>query len=360
MPRNITAPPLTEAELAAIASVDEIEAQGRARMTPPLRDYIDSPAGSGAGLQVNREGFAAWLFRPRILRDVRTIELATTVLGHPVRTPVLLGASALHRLSHDDGELATARAVAAEGSLMMLSTSSSTPVEAVVPVAGNAWMQLYWMTDRGVTRAIVERAEAAGVQALALTVDAPRLGWREREAQHGDWDTGGVVQVHLPDPWPEGLAIESGLTWADLDWLRGITRLPIVLKGVLTAEDARIAADTGIPAVVVSNHGGRQIDYAQSPIDALPAIADAVGDRMELYLDSGVRRGTDVVKALALGARAVFLGRQVHWALALGGEAGVQRLLALVNGELRSAMGILGVTRVDALSRDAVVRRPGW
>ncbi|MFO1539941.1 MAG: alpha-hydroxy acid oxidase, partial [Chloroflexota bacterium] len=250
--------------------------------------------------------------------------------------------------------------VAAAGSLMMLSTSSSTPVEAVAPAAGNTWMQLYWMNDRGITRALVERAEAAGVHALALTVDAPRLGWREREARHGDWETGGVVQVHLPDPWPDGLAIEAGLTWRDLDWLRGITRLPIVLKGVLTAEDARIAADEGIPGIVVSNHGGRQIDFAQSAIDALPPISDAVGDRVELYLDSGVRRGTDVLKALALGARAVFLGRPVHWALALGGEAGVRRLFALVDGELGSAMGILGAASLDALGPDAVVRRPGW
>lgn len=360
MPHNITEPPLTEAELAAIASVEDLEERARARMTPPLRDYIDSWAGSGAGMRVNREAFAGWLFRPRVLRDVRTIDLSTTVLGRPVRTPVLLGASALHRLSHDEGERATARAAAAAGSLMMLSTSSSTPVEEVAPLAGNSWMQLYWMNDRAITRALVERAEAAGVHALALTVDAPRLGWRELEARHGDWETGGVVQVHLPDPWPAGLAIESGLTWADLDWLRGITRLPIVLKGVLTAEDARIAADTGIPGLVVSNHGGRQIDFAQSPIDAIGPIADAVGDRMELYLDSGVRRGTDVLKALALGARAVFLGRQVHWALALGGEAGLRRLFALVNGELASAMGILGVTRPDAVPRDAVVRRPGW
>lgn len=352
---TIVGTPLTAEELGRVWSVDEIEALARERMVPALWDYIASWAGSGEGIRINREAWAGWRIRPRILRDVAAMDLSTEVLGRRLRTPVLLGASALHRLSHPDGELATARAATAAGSLMMLSTSSSTSIEEVGAVAADRWMQLYWMNDREVTRDIVARAEAAGFHAIALTVDAPRLGWREQEYRRGDWDTGGVDQVILPNPWPPGLAIDPSITWRSLDWLRGITRLPVVLKGVLSAEDAAIAASEGIPGIVVSNHGGRQVDYAIAPIDALPAIADAVAGSVELYLDSGVRRGTDVLKALALGARAVFVGRPVHWGLATGGEAGVARVLELIGAELSNAMGICGAARIADLRPELLV-----
>jgi len=356
---HVTGPWLSPDEVSGLWSVDEIERAARERMSAPLRDYLDGWAGSGEGARINREGFSRWLFRPRILHDVREIDLGTTVLGQPVRTPILLGASALHRLSHPDGELATARAARAAGSLVMLSTSTSTPPEEVAAVGAPGWMQLYWMNDRGITRAIVERAEAAGFSALALTVDAPRLGWRPLEYRNGDWETHGVAQTVFPDPWPEGLAIEAGLTWRTLDWLRGITRLPIVLKGVMTPEDAAIAAAEGYPAIVVSNHGGRQLDHAMSSIEALPAVTDAVAGRAEIYLDSGVRWGTDVLKALALGARAVFVGRPVHWGLAVGGEAGVARVISLLSDELRNAMGLCGITRPEDATRAIVAPRAG-
>jgi isopentenyl diphosphate isomerase/L-lactate dehydrogenase-like FMN-dependent dehydrogenase len=241
---------------------------------------------------------------------------------------------------------------------MMLSTSTSTPPEAVGEVGPERWMQLYWMTDREITRDIVRRAEASGFRALALTVDAPRIGWREMEFRLGDWDVQGIPQSLFPDPFPPGLKVESTLTWRSLDWLRGITSLPIVLKGVMTSEDAVIAADEGIPAIIVSNHGGRQLDHAMASLDALVPIADAVGDRMELYLDSGVRRGTDVLKALALGARGVFLGRPVHWALATGGEPALSRMLELINGELTSAMAICGASGIARIERAMLAPRP--
>jgi 4-hydroxymandelate oxidase len=298
------------------------------------------------------------VFRPRILVDISSIDLGVTVLGRRLRTPVLLGASALHRLSHPDGELATGRAAAAHGSLMMLSASTSTTPEEVAGVVPDRWMQLYWMNDKELTRDIVQRAEAAGFQAIALTVDAPYLGWRETEFRLGDWDLGEVKQMIFPDPWPTGLAIDRTLTWRSLDWLRGVTSLPIVLKGVVTPGDARTAASEGIPGILVSNHGGRQLDGAVASLDALPAVADAVGEDIELFLDSGVRRGTDVLKALALGARAVFLGRPVHWALATGGEPALSRMLELIEGELTSAMGLCGQTRADAIDRAILMPRP--
>ena len=351
-------PYLTSDELAQLYSPDEFEPLAKERVRPETHGFVSGHAGSGEGHRMNREAFGRWVFRPRVLRDVSSIDLSTTVLGRPVRTPILLGASAMHRLSHPDGEHATARAATAAGTVMMLSTSSSIPLEDLASVAENRWLQLYWMNDRAITKDIVQLAEANGYQAIALTLDAPRAGWREIEMRLGDWETGDVIQAIFPNPWPAGLAIDSTLTWRSLDWLRSITSMPIVLKGVLTAEDAAIAADEAIPGIIVSSHGGRQLDYAIASLDALPAVVDAVAGRLEIYLDSGVRRGTDVLKALALGARATFIGRPVHWALGAGGEAGLLRLLEIMNAELLSAMALCGVTSIRAVDRSVVTARP--
>jgi 4-hydroxymandelate oxidase len=353
------APPhLTPDEVARIWSVEEFEPLARERWRDETARFVSGWAGTGQGVRANRAAFERWVFRPRILHDISTIDLSVTVLGRPLRTPVLLGASALHRLSHPDGELATGRAATAAGSLMMLSTSTSTPIEQVAEVAADRWMQLYWMNDREITRDIVARADAAGFHGIALTVDAPYMGWREDERRMGSWDTGDAIQTVFPDPWPPGLAIDRSLTWRDLDWLRGITRMPIVLKGVMTPEDAAIAVTERIPGILVSNHGGRQVDGTLGSLDALPPIVEAVAGGTEIYLDSGVRRGTDVLKALALGARAVFLGRPVHWALATGGEPAVTRMLELIHGELRSVMGLCGVTRADAVDASILQAAP--
>jgi 4-hydroxymandelate oxidase len=352
------APHLTPDEVARIWSVEEFEPLARERLREETYRFVSSWAGTGTGVRINREAFDRWVFRPRILTDVSSIDLSVTVLGAQLRTPVLLAASALHRLSHPDGELATGRAATAAGSLMMLSTSTSTPPEQVAEVADHRWMQLYWMNDREITRGIVQRAEDAGFQGIALTVDAPYMGWREDEKRMGDWDTGDVIQTVFPDPWPDGLAIDRSLTWRDLDWLRGITRMPIVLKGVMTPGDAAIAVKEGIPGIIVSNHGGRQLDATEGSLDVLPAIRDAVAGGCEIYLDSGVRRGTDVLKALALGARAVFLGRPVHWALATGGQPALARMFELIHGELANAMGLCGQTRADAIDPAIVTPRP--
>lgn len=351
-------PYLTTDELEGLFSPDEFEPLAKERIRSETYAYVSGYAGTGEGHRMNLEAFGRWVFRPRILRDVSSVSLSTTVLGKSLRTPILLGASAMHRLSHPDGEFATARAATKAGTIMMLSTSSSTPLEDVAPLAEHRWMQLYWMNDLAITKDIVQRAEAHGYEAIALTLDAPCFGWREIEMRLGNWDTGDVLQANFPNPLPEGLATISTLTWRSLDWLRSITPVPIILKGILTVEDATIAAEEGFPAIIVSTHGGRQLDYLMASLDALPPIVDAVAGRLEIYLDSGVRRGTDVLKALALGAKAAIIGRPVHWALGAGGEQGLLRLLAIMNAELLSAMALCGVTSISDVKRSIISPRP--
>ena len=351
-------PYLTTHELEGLYSPDEFEPLAKERIRPETYAFVGGYAGTGEGHRLNLEAFGRWVFQPRILRDVSSVDLSTTVLGKYLRTPVLLGASAMHRLSHPDGERATARAATKAGTVMMLSASSSLSLEDVAPLAKHRWMQLYWMNDQALTKDIVQRAEAHGYEAIALTLDSPRSGWREIEMRLGDWVPGDVLQANFPTPWPEGLAINSQLTWRSLDWLRSITSMPIILKGILAVEDAKIAAEEGFPAIIVSTHGGRQLDYLTASLDALRPIVDAVAGRLEIYLDSGVRRGTDVLKALALGARATIIGRPVHWALGAGGEQGILRMLAIMNAELLSAMALCGVTSIGGVNSSIISPRP--
>ncbi len=374
-PADPSAPPAPD--LSALINLHDIEARGQERLTANALEYYRSGANDGHTLRGNVSAFARLQLRPRVLNDVSAVRLETEVLGLPLRSPVGVAPSAFHGLAHPDAELATARATAAAGSLMTLSTFSTTPIEEVAAVAqgpggeGRMWFQLYLYKNREISRDLVRRAEAAGARALVLTVDTPEVGRRESNER---------VRFHLP---PElrvpnaGLReqmarmesesgsqlvryfsglVDPALNWRDVEWLRGITRLPIVLKGILTAEDAALGAEHGAAAIWVSNHGGRQLDTAISSIEALPEVVEAVDGRAEVYLDGGVRRGTDVLKALALGARAVFLGRPIVYGLACGGEAGVARTLALLQEELRLAMVLSGQADVQALS-PRLVRR---
>jgi 4-hydroxymandelate oxidase len=305
--------------------------------------------------------------------DVSRRSLATTVLGRPVEWPVLVAPMALHGLACADAEAATARAAAAAGTVMCVSTMSNLALEQVRAAAPGArqWFQLYVQRDRQVTAELVARAAAAGYEALVLTVDAPTLGRREADLRHGFFlpphlRLGNLSLTDDAAMRGEGPADDSGLAaqftrstdpsfaWRDLAWLRGLSPLPLVLKGILRPDDARRAADAGAAAVVVSNHGGRQLDGAIAGLDALPAIAAAVGDRLELLLDGGVRRGADVLMALALGARAVLLGRPVLWGLAVGGEAGAVRVLALLRDEVDLAFALTGCGSVGEVTADLV------
>lgn len=343
-------------ELSQLFSVEEFELLARERLAPSVYEYIAGWAGTGATARANREAFSRHVLLPRVLVDVTTVTLRSAVLGHPIEIPILFAPTALHRLVHPDGELATARAAARLGTVMCVSTPSSVPLEEVAAAGRELWFQLYWFADQGVTRELIERATAAGYRAIMLTVDAPVPMWREGEMRLPLKVPPGVRAANLPD---QPLPHAPFLTWDSLDWLRSVTRLPIVLKGILAAGDARLAAENGAAAVVVSNHGGRALDWAMTTLDALPEVVEAAEGRLEVYLDGGVRRGSDVLKALALGAQAVLLGRPVLWGLGAGGEPGILRMMELIVGELASAMGLCGCRTVKEITPALLRQNPG-
>jgi 4-hydroxymandelate oxidase len=357
-------PYLGRADLDQLFSVEEFEPLAAARMHPTTYDYIRGWAGTGWTARNNAAAFGRWVFRPRVLVDVTQLDTSTTVLGTPVASPILFAPTSVHKLAHPDGEVATARAAKALDTLQVLSNGASVSLEDVAAIGPKRWFQLYWYTDPGITREQFERAAAAGYSAMVLTVDAPVIGWREGERRTVHVKPEGAVAVNLPSDTTK-LAFDTTVTWKSLDWLRSISPLPLVLKGIVRGDDARMAAEHGIDAVIVSNHGGRQLDGGIPTLDALPEVAAAAasavgtgGAPMEVYMDGGVRRGTDVVKALALGARAVLVGRAVQWGLATGGEAGILRMLELINGEFRSAMALCGATRPSEITRAMVTRNP--
>jgi 4-hydroxymandelate oxidase len=300
-----------------------------------------------------------------MLVDISQVSTATTVLGTECSMPLFVAPTAFQRTVHPDGEVAMARAAAAVGTVMCLSTFATATIEEVAEAAPGAprWFQLYWSSDRGFVRDVVGRAEAAGFTAVVLTVDLPRLGKRERDLR-----TGFLVPEELPVPAflalaeaaravsPEDIswAVDDTLTWKDLEWLRSVSSLPILVKGVLTPEDALLAAEAGAAGVVVSNHGGRQLDGVAPSLDALPAIVEAVGDRLAVLMDGGIRRGGDVVKALALGARAVLAGRPPLWGLGADGADGAQRVLELLRDELELALALCGCTSPTDVARGHV------
>jgi 4-hydroxymandelate oxidase len=317
--------------------------------------YFAGGAGDERTLRANVEAFTRWRLRPRVLVDVSAVNTATTILGAAVSMPVLVAPVALQRMAHADGEPGMARAAAAAGTIMTLSTiatSRPSEVAAAAPEAAR-WFQVYVLRDRGVTRALIDEAVAHGFRALVLTVDAPRAGRRER-----DFRTEFAVPAGIDMPavtaalgttvgvTPQEFfeLVDASLTWKSLERLAADSPLPIVLKGVHTGEDARLAAEHGAAGVVVSNHGGRQLDGVAATIDVLPEIVEAVGDRLEVLLDGGVRRGTDVLVALALGARAVLVGRPVLWGLVVDGERGARRVLELLRDEVELALTLLGAT----------------
>ena len=351
----------------------EYEAAAAAKLDPIAWDYYKSGALDEVTLRENRAAFDRLTLNYRVLVDVSERRLECSVLENLVSMPVLVAPTAFHRLAHPDGELATARAAGRAGTIMILSTLSNSSVEDVVRAAsGPVWFQLYVYKDRGATVDLVQRVEAAGCQALVLTVDAPLLGRRERDVRNRfrlpdglnveNMLAGGLGT--LPPAEDSGLAayfatlLDPSLTFDDISWLRSKTRLPVLVKGIVRPDDAWQAVDHGAAAIIVSNHGGRQLDTSPATIDVLESIVAAVGERGEVLIDGGVRRGTDVVKALALGARAVLVGRPVLWGLATGGEDGVLDVLEILRSELDLAMALAGCPSLEAIERDLVSRRP--
>jgi 4-hydroxymandelate oxidase len=352
------------------SSLLELEEMAREKLDRLAFDYFAGGAHDERTLRENVAAYARIPIHHRVLVDVSRRSAETTVLGGRVSMPVLIAPTAFHRLAHADGEVATVRAAGAQGTVMILSSLSNTPVEEVVREASGAvWFQLYVYRDRAATEAVVARADAAGCRALVLTVDAPLIGMRERDVRNRFALPPGLsVANMLPAgygaiaarPGESGLAayiaemLDPSITWKDIAWLRSLTKLPLVLKGIVRADDARRATDAGVDAIVVSNHGGRQLDTSPATIDVLPQVVDAVGGRCEVLVDGGVRRGTDVLKALALGARAVLLGRPVLWGLALDGRAGVEHVLGILRREIDLAMALAGCATVADVTRDLV------
>ena len=347
--------------------VADFERLAEERLDPGAFGYYAGGAGDELALRGNVEAWRRLRLRPRVLVDVSEVSTATTVLGAAVSMPVLVAPTAIQRLAHPDGEEGMARAAAAAGTLMCLSTlATATPADVAAAAPGAPrWFQLYVFRDRGVTRDLVGQAVESGYGAVVLTVDAPRLGRRERDlrtgfrvpeeilvpsvaAAAGGW--GGATPLELLGQ------IDPSLTWDDLDELRALSELPLVLKGVQTAEDARLAVEHGVDAIVVSNHGGRQLDVVAPTAELLPEVVEAVAGAVEVYVDGGIRRGSDVVEALALGARAVLVGRPPLWGLACDGETGARRVLELLRDEVELALALCGCALPGDVGQEHLTR----
>lgn len=345
----------------------EYEARARERLSPLAWDYYSSGALDEITLRANREAFDRLELRYRVLRGAAARDYSTQLPGRRHAWPLLIAPMAFARLADPEGELAVARAAAANDVTMTLSTLATTTLEDVAAASSEPkWFQLYVFRDRDLTAELVARAETAGYEALVLTVDAPQLGRRERDARNGFALPEGLVAANIAAHLPpvtagegdSGLArffatqIDPALSWDDVDWLRSISRLPVLLKGIVHPDDARLAVDHGCAGVIVSNHGGRQLDTAIAAVRALPAVVEAVDGRAAILVDGGIRRGTDIVKALALGADAVLVGRPILWGLAVDSEAGVDHVLRLLRAEFEHAMLLCGAATCADLTPD--------
>ena len=345
------------------ATLGDYAEQAAERWSPSVHAFFDGGAGDEHTLRANHEAWQRLALWPRVLGDLRGGNTATRIAGRPVAHPIFLAPVALQRLAHPEGELASALAAAAQSAGYILSTQSSVPMETVAravlgdPGHGPLWFQLYWQPERAHNLALLRRAETAGFEALVLTVDAPVQGARDAERRHPLRLPAGVSAVHLADLPPPGTPPPAdtycaGLPaqapgWDDVAWLRAESHLPIWLKGVLHPADARQAAQAGVAGLIVSNHGGRTLDTVPPTAQALPRIAEAVGDALPLLVDGGIRRGTDVLKALALGAHGVLVGRPVAHALAVAGAPGVAHMIRLLRDELEMAMALTGCRGVQ-------------
>ena len=335
-----------------------LEEEARSLLPGATYDYLAGGAGDEASL---RDAVAAWdrvRLRPRVLRDVSHVDTTTTVLGEQIGSPVMVAPTAFHRLAHDGGEEETARGAAAAGALMVVATRATSPPEVVAAAApgGPRWYQVYILQERDHTARMVERAAAAGYTALVLTGDTPVLGQRLRDVRNAFVLPANIGSAAIESGAAVGSLVDQdpSITFECIGWLRELSGLPVIVKGVLRGDDAVACLDAGAAGVAVSNHGGRQLDGAIAPADALPEVAAAVADRGEVFVDGGVRRGVDVLRGLALGARAVMVGRPVLWGLATGGADGVRRVLRGLQQELELAMALAGARTVEEVTGDLI------
>ena len=350
-----------------LASLGDFEKAARAVMTPIAREYVIGGAGDEHTLAWNQSAYSDIKLRSRIMVDVSKIDTSVRLFGRELPYPILLSPTAYHKLVHPEGEIATVRGAAAAHATMVVSSFATVKIEDVARAAAGSplWFQLYVQPDRGFTRALVERAVASGCQALCVTVDTPVLGARNRETRVAFKLPDGVTRANLEGltgvdatashrP-PEGAiysaVLEPRLTWKDVEWLRGFAKVPVLLKGVMDADDARKAVDAGASGLIVSNHGARNLDTVPATVTALPRVVDAVAGRVPIIVDGGIRRGTDVLKALALGASAVGIGRPYLYGLAVDGSNGVSRVMQILRTELEMAMALTGRTSVRDIDR---------
>jgi len=342
-----------------LVNLDDYERVAAERIPAGPLAYFTGGAGDERTLAENRAAFARRRIVPRVMRDVASIDTGVELFGRRWPTPIWIAPTALQRMAHPDGELATARAAAARGITMAVSTSASTDVSDIASVGGPRWFQVYLLADPGPRKRLIERAVEHGYEALLLTVDLARIGRRERDLRVGfripdDVQIPNVMAAAgVTADEVASVAFTDSMTWDDLDWLAGFG-LPVIVKGVLHPDDARLAIDHGAAAIDVSNHGGRQLDGAIASLDALPGIVDAVAGRVPVLLDGGVRRGVDMLVALALGATAVGIGRPVIWGLGVDGEAGVGAVLDLLTAEFENAMALSGAASLKDLTPELV------
>jgi 4-hydroxymandelate oxidase len=369
----VKTPPLKRSTMSeGIDAINPYELEARARELLPQMayDYYASGANDEVTLRENRAAYERITLLPRMLVNVSVRDMGTTVLGEPVSMPILIAPTAIRGLAHPEGEIATTKGAGAAKTLMTLATLSTSSIEEAMAVAtGPVWFQLYVFKDRDIAASLVQRAEVAGCKAIVLTVDVPLSGKRERDLRN---------RLTLPEHLslknllptgrqkvPENVAgsgmaayvaslFDTTLTWKDLEWLARVTKLPVLVKGILRTDDALRAINHGASGIIVSNHGGRQLDTTPATISVLPEIVDAVAGAVEVYVDGGIRRGTDVLKALAYGARAVLVGRPILWGLAVGGEAGVKSVLEMLRQELDLAMALSGCPSLAAITRDLI------
>jgi 4-hydroxymandelate oxidase len=354
-----------------LLNVADYETAARGALAKDVCDYYEGGALDEITLRENVAGWERLKLYYQVLAGVGPRELTTTVLGRPISMPIAIAPTAFHKLACPDGEIAAARAAKEVGTLFILSSLSNTAMEDVFAEAGSPrWFQLYIYKEREVTRSLVQRAEAAGAEAIVLTVDAPGLGTRERDMRNRFTLPEGLCVENLsplgkgkmPEVKGSGLAayvhdnFKSDLSFEDLDWLCGCTHLPVIVKGVCRGDDARRIAEHGAKAIVVSNHGGRQLDTAPATCEVLPHVVDAAGDRCEIYVDGGIRRGSDILKAIALGARAVLIGRPILWGLSVSGQEGATNILEILRRELDEAMLLCGCTKLSDI--DPSLMRP--
>lgn len=349
----------------------DFEREAERRLTASAWGYVSGAANDEVTLRENRAALDRLAIRYHTMVDVSHRSLETTVLGEAVSMPILVAPTAMHKLAHADGECGTARAARSAGTLMVTSTTATTRLSEVIAASpGPMWFQLYIYSDREKTRALLDEAVAAGYTGVVITVDAPLLGRRERDIRSGFTLPPGLTIANAAVAGmatvPDASASESGLmrhfhhlhdsalTPKDVEWVAQVTKLPVLVKGIVRGDDAVRAVEHGARGIIVSNHGGRQLDTSIPTIQALPDVVAAVGSRAEVLMDGGVRRGTDVIKALALGARAVLLGRPILWGLAVDGEAGVRAVLELMRNELDLAMALSGVTRIADITPDLI------